>query len=115
MSTLRFAATLAIGCLAFAAQADATCTHPAMARAAHCSTGAGIDPNTFLVQPPATTRWLARGGHANADHPAVAVARMQRSATVDPNTFLVQPPVAVSWTVETPTTVLAATPATVVR
>lgn len=115
MSIFRFAATLVIGCLAFAAQADATCTHPAMARAAHCSPSAGIDPNTFLVQPPATTRWLARGGHANADHPAVAVARLQRSAGVDPNTFLVQPPVAVNWTVETPATVLAATPATVVR
>jgi hypothetical protein len=37
--------------------------------------------------------------HANADHPAVAVARLAKSPTIDANTYLVQPPASVRWTV----------------
>lgn len=36
--------------------------------------------------------------HANADHPAVQVARLAAACGVDSNTFLVQPPASVAWT-----------------
>ena len=41
------------------------------------------------------TQWFKNG-----DHPAVVVARLQRSTVVDANTFIVLPPVAVNWTVQ---------------
>lgn len=91
------------------AEDGARCGHPSMTRGATCA-AAGIDPNTFLVQPPASTQWMVRASHANGDHPAVVVARLQRVATVDANTFLVQPPVAVVWTVQQPVTLMAAAP-----
>lgn len=89
-----------------------TYSHPAIAHRA-CAV-AGIDSDTFLVQPPASTRWLAKSDapvvHANYAHPAVAVARMQKTAGIDANTFLVQPPVTVSWTVVAPEPVYAVVP-----
>ena len=45
--------------------------------------------------PPAAPR------HANAEHPAVQVARLARRAEglgIDANTFIVQPPAGVRWT-----------------
>ena len=114
MSTRRTTALALLATLAtLAAQAaePVACSHPALARGMACVAPAGIDPNHFLVQPPASTRWLVRGGHANFDHPAVAVARMQRSASVDANHFIVQPPVSVTWTVQPTDIILAATPA----
>jgi hypothetical protein len=93
----------------------ATCGHPALARGAACAAPAGIDANTFIVQPPTSTRWVVRAPSANGDHPAVVVARMQRDAQVDANTFIVQPPVAVLWTVQEGATRLAGTPAATVR
>jgi hypothetical protein len=45
--------------------------------------------------------------HANAEHPAVQVARQRQ--TVDPNTFLVQPPASVTWTVQAEPKVVAST------
>jgi hypothetical protein len=94
------------------AEQAAACTHPALARGEACTAQAGIDANTFIVLPPASTRWVVRGGRANADHPAVAVARMQKMVSVDANTFIVQPPVAVTWTVAEPVTLLAVVPTT---
>ena len=62
-TTFRTAAALSLF-VAFAAQAadQSACNfpHPAMARSAACAAVAGIDANTFIVQPPASTRWLAR-------------------------------------------------------
>ena len=55
-----------------------------------------IDPNRFIVAPPASVTWVR--SHANAEHPAVLVARQAPSASIDVNTFLVQPPVTVTWT-----------------
>lgn len=116
MHTARYFATVALSFAATLAQAadPAACApaaHPALARSA-CAAPAGINANTFIVLPPASTRWVA--GHANHDHPAVVVARQTRG--VDSNTFLVQPPVAVTWTVPEPeaTRMLAATPAAAV-
>ena len=57
-----------------------------------------IDPNTFVVQPPASVTWGR--GHANGEHPAVLVARRAATTGIDPNTFLVQPPASVTWTIE---------------
>lgn len=65
--------------------------HPAMLVQAQTQ---GIDPNHFIVMPPASVTWVR--SHANAEHPAVA-ARHAPSAGVDANTFLVQPPAAVTW------------------
>lgn len=116
MQTRRFAATafaslLAASAITFGPQAHAgdagACAHPALSQRATCAAPTAIDPNTFLVQPPASTQWRARGGHANGDHPAVVVARLQRQAAVDANTFIVQPPVAVTWTVQEPVTLMA--------
>jgi len=56
----------------------------------------GIDPNLFIVAPPASVTWVHT--HANGEHPAVAVARRGPAAGVDANTFLVQPPATVTWT-----------------
>lgn len=59
---------------------------------------AGIDPNSFRPGHPASPRWTATPVvHANAEHPAVRVAR-QGQAALDANHFLVQPPAAVHWT-----------------
>lgn len=123
MQTRSFAFTLvasvvAASALIFAAEAlaaDGTaCGHPAL-RAAACAAPAGIDANTFLVQPPASTRWVVRASSTNGDHPAVVVARLQRQSQIDANTFIVQPPVAVEWTVHDPATLLATVPAAPVR
>lgn len=112
MSTIRTAAAFALYAVAATCAAEpAHCGHPALMRGMDCAPPAGIDTNHFLVQPPASTQWLVRGGHANYDHPAVTVARMQRFATVDANHFLVQPPVSVTWTVQPAVIVLAAKPA----
>lgn len=56
----------------------------------------------------------ATSAHANADHPAVAVARLAKTPTVDANTYLVQPPASVHWTVQPAAVkVLAQAPQTV--
>lgn len=64
--------------------------------AAHAAGGSPVDPNTFIVQPPASVTWTVRS--ANHEHPAVVVAR--RRASIDANTFIVQPPARVSWTLQ---------------
>ncbi|MBQ0932145.1 hypothetical protein KAK07_09910 [Ideonella sp. 4Y16] len=91
-----------------AAPAHANADHPAVAQqrlAAHAS----IDPNTFLVQPPASVHWTAAPAatqHAGGAHPAVIVAA-RTAAGIDPNTFLVQPPATTAWTAPAPTLRLA--------
>ena len=77
-------------------------TYPAAAAlllslgAAQAADYSQIDPNTFIVQPPASVRWTVRS--ANSDHPAVIVAR--EKAAINANTFIVQPPASTSWTVQ---------------
>jgi len=68
--------------------------HPAVHTAAAATS---VDANTFIVLPPASTAWTRR--HANAEHPAVAAARLADRAPVDPNAFIVQPPASVTWTI----------------
>jgi len=91
-----------------AALPHANADHPAVAvqrLAAHAS----IDPNTFLVQPPASVHWTAAPAsarHANGAHPAVIVAA-RASTGIDPNTFLVQPPATTAWVAPAPTLQLA--------
>jgi len=101
LAPLPTAAGLLAMCLAVAhaepaAPAPVRTLHPAVQAQARA---AGIDPNLFIVQPPASVTWLRP--HSNGEHPAVLVARRGGSAsTVDSNTFLVQPPAQVSWRVE---------------
>ena len=130
---IRSAAAVAIAVAAQAASTaaraagphDCPFQHPATRGA--CTAVAGVDANTFRVQPPASVRWLALAEvdagtavaavtastprvRANFAHPAVAVARMQ-AVGIDANHFLVQPPVQVSWTVMPQASQLAALPA----
>lgn len=60
----------------------------------------GINPNTFIVGHPASPKWAAHPTpvHANAEHPAVLVARRSAAPQIDVNTFLVQPPASTTWT-----------------
>ena len=91
-----------------AALPHANADHPAVAQqrlAAH----AGIDPNTFLVQPPASVHWTvapAATRHANGSQAAVIIAA-RASTCIDPNPFLVQPPATTAWVAPLPTVRLA--------
>lgn len=80
----------AIFCLS-GAQAHELGQHPAVLVQ---RMNAGIDANTFIVRHPAGL--ALRGGHANAEHPAVAMARQAKSA-INANEFIVQPPASVTW------------------
>jgi hypothetical protein len=111
--TLAFSVlTVALPWAAQAADATrVTFDHPAVA-VARMSHDARIDPNTFIVQPPASVSWTvpasSKAAHANFDHPALAAGRLSREAHIDANSFLVQPPASVSWTVLPETKVVAA-------
>jgi hypothetical protein len=74
-----------------------------------------IDPQTFIVAHPA--RLALVGGHANQEHPALAVARQAQSAQIDINAYRVQPPAATTWRLasEADATVVAAVPAAAAR
>lgn len=61
---------------------------------------AGIDASTATPGPAKSPKRHA--GHANADHPAIAMRRAGAASPIDPNTFIVQPPAHVEWT-EAPT------------
>lgn len=82
---------LACALAAFAAQAGGP-QHPAFDRVAS-ATERKAEANPVIVGHPASPRWQLV--HANAEHPAMVVAR--RTTQVDPNTYLVQPPASVHW------------------
>ena len=57
------------------------------------------DASTFRAGHPASL--TTRAGHANHEHPAVALARQVLEGDVGPvdaNSFIVQPPASTSWT-----------------
>jgi hypothetical protein len=87
---------IALSFTAAAAQAQSQVVgrHPAVAAAAQI--GSAIDPNQFLVQPPASVQWAH--AHTNGEHPAVLVSGRPAARAVDANQFIVQPPAAVRWT-----------------
>lgn len=59
-----------------------------------------LDPQTFIVAHPA--RLALSNGHANGEHPALAMQRQALTPRIDVNTYLVQPPSATVWTVAPP-------------
>lgn len=89
-------AACALALLATAAHADPTFSHPALRGSAATEPGwaqaRAAAPR--LVGHPASPRWAIV--HANADHPAVQVAR-RAPQPLDPNTFIVQPPATAQW------------------
>ncbi len=92
-----FALLLSVAAVGAMAQSHTLGEHPAVLVQRQA---AAIDPNTFIVQPPASVTWVA--GHANHEHPAVIVARLAAQGRgIDPNTFIVQPPATTAW-VSTP-------------
>lgn len=92
MKASLFAVALALsGAAAAHAQEHTLGQHPAVIVKARAP---GIDPNLFIVAPPASVTWVHP--HANGEHPAVA--RRGVASGVDANTFLVQPPASVTWT-----------------
>jgi len=74
-----FVSTLSLGVVAFALL---------------CVGTAQADPLEAAARPAPA----AAHKHANAEHPAVQVARLAAERGIDANTFLVQPPASVSWT-----------------
>ncbi len=100
---LRFQACVVSSLVAAAAsmaqpsRAQGLVPHPAVLVHA---TPSGIDPSTVIVGHPASPKWapVAAPLHANAEHPAVLMARRAVAPHIDVNTFLVQPPATTTWT-----------------
>lgn len=111
---IRVAMTAAIAGAGFLIAAGATSAqagelgqHPAVLTQSDVSAlKRGIDPQEFIVSHPA--RLALRAGHANGEHPALAVQRQAADVEIDVNSYLVQPPSATRWTVAPAARVIAA-------
>lgn len=88
---------VAAASVALPSRAQGLVPHPAVLMHAAPS---GINPNTFIVGHPASPKWGATATpvRANAEHPAVLVARRANVPHIDVNAFLVQPPATITWT-----------------
>lgn len=93
----RFSLSLAVAAMAWAGAACAAgpFQHPAIGAAVAESNPLVASATVALVGHPASPQW--KRVHANAAHPADAVASRGAATAPDANHFLVQPPAAVRW------------------